>query len=45
MRLYHELEVNIEGIDIIMNLLQRIEDLQAELDNAKSKLSLFEKDK
>jgi len=43
-RLHHELEVNMEGIDIVMNLLQRIENLQTELKSAKNRLSLFEKD-
>jgi len=37
-RLYYKLEVNLEGIDIINNLLKRIESMQAELTAAKNKL-------
>lgn len=43
MRLHHELELNLQGIDIVMNLLQRIDQLQAELSASKSKLRFYEK--
>ena len=35
-RMHHELNVNLEGIDIVLNLLQKIEDLQNELIAAKN---------
>ena len=42
MRMHHELDINIEGIDTIFNLLKKIEGLQAELITAKNKLRLYE---
>lgn len=41
-RLHYELEVNLEGIDIITNLLRRIETLQMELNAAQNKLRLID---
>ena len=41
-RMHHDLDVNIEGIDAVFNLLQKIEDLQEELKNTKSRLKMFE---
>jgi hypothetical protein len=43
-RMHRELEVNIEGIDIAFNLLQKIDDLQAELIALKNRLRLYEDD-
>lgn len=40
--LHYELEINLEGIDIITNLLRRIENLQGELTAAKNKLRLLD---
>ncbi|WP_456421116.1 chaperone modulator CbpM [Lutibacter sp.] len=37
-RIHHDLNVNIEGIDIVFNLLQKIEDLQNELMIVKNRL-------
>jgi hypothetical protein len=42
MRLHYELNINLEGIDVIARLLQRIDDLQQELVAAKNKLILLE---
>ena len=42
LRLSEELEVNIEGIDVILNLIKKIEDLQEELLVVKSRLGLYE---
>ncbi len=42
MRLHYELDINLEGIDVIARLLQQIDDLQQELNSAKNKLSLLE---
>jgi MerR HTH family regulatory protein len=41
-RLHHELEVNVEGIDVVFNLLARIQDLQNELMITKNRLRLYE---
>lgn len=41
-RLHDELEINLEGIDTILNLLKKIEALQAELITAKNKLRFYE---
>ena len=41
-RIYHELNVNIEGIDVVFNLLQKVDDLQSELNTVQSRLRLYE---
>jgi len=41
-RIHHELDVNIEGIDVVFNLLQRINDLQEELKQARNRLKIYE---
>ena len=41
-RLHHELDVNIEGIDVVLNLLQKVDTLQDELNTLKNKLSVYE---
>ncbi len=41
---HYELNINIEGIDVIHNLLNQIDDLQEELRIAKNKLNLLEMD-
>lgn len=41
-RLYSELGINIEGIDAISHLLQRVEDMQNEIKTLKNKLNLYE---
>lgn len=41
-RMHHELGINIEGIDIVLNLLEKIEALQAELRAVKNRLGLYE---
>lgn len=41
-RIHNELDVNMEGIDIVFNLLQKIEKLQNELNSVKSKLESYE---
>jgi hypothetical protein len=43
-RLHQELNINSEGIDVIINLLQRIENLQKENNELRNKLNLYEKD-
>lgn len=39
---HDELHINLEGIEVIHNLLSKINDLQEELRITKNKLSLFE---
>jgi hypothetical protein len=39
---HHELNINLEGIEVIYNLLNQIKSLQEELNIAKNKLSLFD---
>lgn len=41
-RMHKDLEVNIEGIDVVLNLLQKIEALQAELLRVRNRLLLYE---
>ena len=41
-RLYNELNVNIEGIDVIFNLLQKEKELREELNVLKNRLRLYE---
>lgn len=43
-RMHHDLNVNIEGIDVVLNLLGKIDALQAELLAAKNRLLLYEND-
>lgn len=41
-RLQKELHINLEGIDTVLNLLDKIEDLQMELTAVKNRLRLYE---
>jgi hypothetical protein len=41
-RLHHELKVNIEGIDVVLNLLQKERELKEELKAVKNRLKLYE---
>ncbi len=43
-RLHHELNVNIEGIDIVFNLLEKERALRNELNALKNRLRLYEND-
>jgi len=42
-RLHYELDINIEGIDAISHLLQRVDNLHEELNALKNRLRLYEK--
>jgi len=42
LRLYYDLDINIEGIEAITHLLNRVNDMQHEINILKNKLSLFE---
>lgn len=41
-RMHHDLNINIEGIDVVFNLLRKIEVLQDELHQTQSRLRLYE---
>jgi hypothetical protein len=41
-RLHNELNVNLEGIDIVFNLLEKEQELRNELNTLKNKLRLYE---
>lgn len=41
-RIHHELEVNPEGIDVVFNLLQKIENLKKDLNATQNRLRLYE---
>lgn len=41
-RMHRELNINAEGIDVVFNLLQRVDDLEQELLIAKNRLHLYE---
>ena len=41
-RLHHDLGVNLEGIDVIYNLLNRVENLQHEINSLKNRINFYE---
>jgi hypothetical protein len=41
-RLHYDLDVNLEGLDVVQHLLQRIETMQQELTTLKNRLSGYE---
>ena len=41
-RLHHELDVNLEGIDVVFNLLSKLNAVQSELNAARSRLRMYE---
>ena len=43
-RLYKELNVNLEGIDVVFNLLEKERELRDELNALKNRLRLYEDD-
>lgn len=42
MRMRHDLNINLEGIDTILHLLEKINSLQAELTTTRNRLRLYE---
>lgn len=42
-RLHYDLDINLEGIDAINHLLDRVQSLQLQITSLKNKLSLYEK--
>ncbi|MFD1292298.1 chaperone modulator CbpM [Lutibacter holmesii] len=43
-RIHQELKVNIEGIDVVFNLLQKMKSLQNEMNSLQNRLRLYEND-
>ena len=43
-RLHHELNVNLEGIDVVLNLLQKEKELRDKLNSLRNRLRLYEGD-
>lgn len=41
-RWYYEMEINLEGIDVIRHMLARVKKLQNEIDELETKLRLYE---
>jgi uncharacterized protein (DUF1778 family) len=41
-RMQRELNLNLEGVDTVFNLLDKINELQTELNNVKNRLHLYE---
>lgn len=44
LRIHNDLKVNMEGVDVIMNLLHKIDTLEKELYNSKNRLNLYEEE-
>jgi hypothetical protein len=42
-RFYYELDINLEGIETIIHLLQRIDTMHDEINDLRNKLRLFER--
>lgn len=43
-RIHRELNVNIEGVDVVLNLLEKVDKLQNEVYRIQSRLRLYEDD-
>ncbi len=43
-RLHDDLHISVEGIDVVFNLLEKVDSLQNELASTRNKLSLYEQD-
>lgn len=41
-RIHRDLNINLEGIDAVLNLLEKISDLQKELNTVRNRLLLYE---
>lgn len=41
-RLHHELDINLEGIEAVTHLLQRVQEMQTEMIALKNRLRLYE---
>ncbi|MGJ8744296.1 chaperone modulator CbpM [Polaribacter sp.] len=41
-RLHYDLNINLEGVDVIYNLLNQVESLKKEINNLQNKLNFYE---
>lgn len=41
-RMHYDLAINFEGIDTVLNLLDKMDDLQSQLSNVRSRLQIYE---
>lgn len=41
-RLHHELGINLEGIDVIYNLLEKVSNLKGEINRLKNRIEFYE---
>lgn len=41
-RLYYDLDINLEGIEVINDLLDRIEGMQSEINKLRNRMNLFD---
>ncbi len=41
-RLYYDLDINVPGIDALKHLLEKLKELQQEMDNLKARLRIYE---
>ncbi len=41
-RLYYDLSINVPGIDVLKNMLEKIQELQQETENLKARLRIYE---
>lgn len=41
LRLHHDLNINIEGLEVVNNMLEKMEEMQLEIRQLKNKLSAF----
>ncbi|NOQ92088.1 MAG: MerR family transcriptional regulator [Flavobacteriaceae bacterium] len=41
-RLHHELGINLEGIDVIYNLLEKVSNLNTEINHLKNRIEFYE---
>ena len=42
MRLHHEMGINFEGIDVILNLLDRVDNMNSEMTRLRNRLLIYE---
>ncbi len=42
MRMHRDLHLNLEGIDVVFNLLQKMENMQSELISTRNRLRIYE---
>jgi hypothetical protein len=41
-RMHYDLDINMEGIEVIINLLEKMKDMHKEIDTLKTRLTIYE---